>query len=30
MMEFYKKLENKRIVIMGCGRLGANLAGLFI
>lgn len=26
MMEFYKKLENKRIVIMGCGRLGANLA----
>lgn len=25
-MEFYKKLENKRIVIMGCGRLGANLA----
>ena len=26
MMEFYKKLENKIIVIMGCGRLGANLA----
>ena len=25
-MEFYKKLEDKRIVIMGCGRLGANLA----
>ena len=25
-MEFYKKLENKRIVIMGCGRLGVNLA----
>ncbi len=26
MMEFYKRLENRRIVIMGCGRLGANLA----
>lgn len=25
-MEFYKRLENRKIVIMGCGRLGANLA----
>lgn len=26
MMEFYKKSVTYRIVIIGCGRLGANLA----
>ncbi len=25
-MELYKKSENKRMIIIGCGRLGANLA----